>query len=250
MTAPRAVTVAAVIHPADARTRAAITAEPAVIEVVEAGPRWHEAVQAGFDETGADWLWLVAAGVVPQEGTLAALLAALDLAGEGPAGELPRPVLLSSRIVARDGTPDPSSAPWVPLIDRAVVMAAAARGLAAVRFARWGSLLVDRAAIEHHGLPREDFATGADDLEWTGRILLNAAGYAVPDSVAVRETPRANGVVGELQGRARMLRGNGWEGAEPLWFVYETVRGMGRSPSRSPRAITARLRGRSRLKRA
>ncbi len=248
MTAPRAVTVAAVIHPADARTRAALTAEPAVSEVVQAGPRWHEAVQAGL-HTDADWLWLVAAGVVPQEGTLAALLAALDLPSEGPAGELPRPVLLSSRIVARDGSPDQASEPWVPLIDRAVVMAAAAHGLAAVRFVRWGSLLVDRAVIERHGLPRKDFDKGADDLEWTGRILLDAAGFAVPASVAVREAPPATRLAGELRGRARMLGGSGWEGAEPLWFVYETVRGIGRSPSRKPRAITARLPGRSRLKR-
>lgn len=241
-------TVAAVIHPADARTRAAINAERAVTEVIACGPHWHDAVQAGF-QTGADWLWLVSAGVVPQAGALTALLTALELTGAGPAGELPRPALLSSRIVTPDGTTDRSAAPWVPLIDRAVVMAAAANGLASVRFARWGSLLVDRSSVEIHGPPRRDFAAGADDLEWTGRILSRAAGYAVPASIAVREAPPATSLVGEVSGRARMLRGDGWEGAEPLWFVYETVRGIGRSPSRKPRAMMAALRGRSRLNR-
>lgn len=240
--------VAAVIHPADPVTRAAVSAESAVSEVLEAGPDWHEAVHAGA-RTGADWLWLVSAGVVPRSGALDALLTALDLSGEGPAGDLPRPALLSSRIVTPGGTPDVSAAPWVPLIDRAVVMAAAARGLAAVRFARWGSLLVDRAAVELHGPPRKNFAAGADDLEWTGRMLLGAAGYAVPGSVAIREAPLQEKLARELAGRARMLRGDGWEGAEPLWFVYETVRGIGRTPSRSPRPTILKLIGRRRLKR-
>ena len=241
-------TVAAVIHPADAQTWAAVSAESGVTDVVDEGPHWHAAVQAGL-RTGADWLWLVSAGVVPRSGALHALLAALDMSGEGPAGDLPRPALLSSRIVAPDGTPDLSAAPWVPLIDRSVVMAAAARGLAAVRFARWGSLLVDRRAIELHGAPRKDFARGADDLEWTGRILLGAAGYAVPGSVAIREARAPANLAGEVAGRARMLRGDGWEGAEPLWFVYETLRGMGRTPSRRPRPTIPTLLGRRRLKR-
>lgn len=176
---------------------------------------WHGAVAAGAAD-GADWLWLLEAGVTPQPQALERLLASLaDLA------DLRQPVLLASKVTTPSGQLHPDSAPWIPLLDRASVIAAARCHLASIRLARWGSLLVHRGALALHGLPREDYADGADDLEWTARLLRDGGGYLVPGSVAVRDTPvRAPALSSrEVRDRVRMVRGDGWVGPEPAWFA-------------------------------
>jgi hypothetical protein len=217
--------VTAIVHPADAATAAAV-GTPAI-----SAADWRGSVIAAAP-TGASWLWLVAGGVVPAPGALDALLAAVSTTG------VPAPALLASRVVDASGRLEPACAPWIPLHDRAVVMDAAERGLAAIRLARWGSLLVSRAAVERHGPPRAGFAEA--DLEWTGRILRDAHGYLVPGSVATGRPHGLAGTARRLRDRARMLRGDGWLPQERLWFAYMTAREL--SPSRSPRATVARLR--------
>lgn len=193
--------------------------------------------------TPCDWVWLVDAGVLPQAAALAALLAPLRTP------DLPAPLLLAGRIVGPNGRMDLARAPWPPLLDRRVVIAAARHRLASVRLARWGSLLVARTAVEDLGLPRRDYAGGADDLEWTARILKESPGYLVPSSVAVDPRPRPQRRehrqqrYRELRDRVRMVRGDGWVAQEPVWFAYElgldVLRDVRRQPSLAPIAVRA-----------
>ncbi len=185
----------------------------------------HHDAMADARESPADWLWLLDAGVVPEPAALERLVAPLDdLFG------LPPPALMASRVVHPDGRLDRAGAPWLPLLDRDVVIAAAQHRLVSLRLARWGSLLVRRETLAEHGLPRADYAGGADDLEWTGRVLKDAHGYLAPDSVAVRGTP-ARRTIGprEVRDRLRMLRSPGWVAQEPVWFAVELVADLGRA---------------------
>lgn len=177
---------------------------------------WHAAVTAAVaTERRWEWLWLVEAGVVPRPGALAELLAPF-----GPDGAPPAPALLTCRVLGRDGALDPASMPWPPLLDRELAMTAGEHRLAALRLARWGALLVRRDAAERHGPPRRDFAGGADDLEWTGRILREQPGYLVPGSVAVRVTEQRRQPVRVARDRVRMLAGARWNGPERAWWAY------------------------------
>ncbi len=183
--------------------------------VVTHGGAWHDALAAGAAEA-ADWFWLVEGDAVPEPGALGALLAPLD-----DLGDLPAPGVMASRVVTPSGTTHPRSAPWIPLLDRVVVIAAAQHGLASLRLARWGSLLVPRTTIDRHGLPRADFAGGADDLEWTARIMRGAHGYLAPRSVVTRPAPSGPALtLREVRDRARMVRGPRWVAQEPVWFAF------------------------------
>ena len=178
---------------------------------------WHDAITAAAAAPG-DWLWLVDGVVEPAPDALELLLGA-----RAGAAELPPPSLLASRVITPEGVMHPASEPWIPLLDRVNVIAAARRRLTSLRLARWGSLLVSRTAVEAHGPPRADFAEAADDLEWTARLLGEGAGhgYLVPGSLAVSTRlarPPFSGA--EARNRARMLRSSGWTGNEPVWFGF------------------------------
>jgi len=211
--------------------------------IVEHAGDWASAVQAAGGEEA--WLWLVDGGTRAVPGALAAMLGAARDARRPPA-------LLAGRVVGLDGRLDPASAPWPPLHDREGAMAAAVRRLALVRMARWGSLLVDRGAIERAGSPRGDLP-GAADLEWTARLLRDADGLLVPAAVSVRETGDGDGA-----GRARQAVGltralvtsDAWDRQERLWLVYASLlEGSRPSPSRSARQSVRRLSGLARFAR-
>jgi len=73
------------------------------------------------------------------------------------------------------------------------------------------------------GPPPADLPDGADDLEWTARLLKEGEGhgYLVPGSVGVSDRPLRSRFSGaEARNRARMVRGTGWVGQEPVWFAF------------------------------
>jgi len=191
------------------------------------GQTWHDAVVAA---PAAEWLWLVEDGVAPEHGALGAFAAVLD-----DLGDLPAPMLLTGKVLTGYGDLHLASEPVLPLLDRAVAVAAARRRLVSVRMARWGSLLVHRDAIARHGPPRADFAAGADDLEWTARILRDAPGYLVPRSVARRAGPLRR--PRHARNRLRMLRSDAWVAQEPVWWAFMLAVDL--IPSRNPRATVA-----------
>jgi hypothetical protein len=197
-----------------AATREALAGVAGVTEVTGS---WHDALAAVDAQTDAEWLWLVEGDAVPQDGALDALLAVAE-----DHGDLPAPALVAGRVLGADGTIDPGGAPWIPLLDRVTVIDAARRRLVSLRLARWGSLLVHRDVLARHGLPREDFARGGDDLEWTARILRDERGYLAPASVSRRAAAPRRPITSaaEIVNRARMVRGDAWTGPEPVWFAF------------------------------
>ena len=228
---------------ASAETLAAVRGQTSAAgEVVGADGSWHDAV-AGAQASGAPWVWLVEEGVVPHPDALERLAGTLDALGD-----LPSPALLAGRVVTADGALHASSAPWMPLLDRRVVIDAAQRRLVSLRVARWGSLLVHRSALEAHGPPRADLRAAAD-IEWTARILRAAPGYLVPSSVATRAAEGAAVTVAELPERARLLRSAAWVRPESAWLAYLTAqqalaaaRASGRRAGRGARSRQRRAR--------
>jgi GT2 family glycosyltransferase len=165
--------------------------------------------------TGATWLWLVDPCVRPEPAALAELLAplsALEALGD--------PVLFASKVVGADGRLDQDAPPWPRLLARELAMAGADHRLAALRAARYGSLLVHCRAVQRHGPPRPEFTGAGDDLEWTGRLLRDEPGYLVPRSLAVRERGGQPDPHAYAANRVRILRGDGWRGQEKAWFAF------------------------------
>lgn len=222
-----ALTVCAVLRSSPEAALYAQTRAPERRVVADAGESWA-AVLERLRGDDADWLWLLDDGVVPEPSALEELLAPL-----AEPADLPAPVLLSSKVVTPAGELDAERAPWIPLLDRDSVIVAATHRLAALRLARWGSLLVRRDALAEH-LPYADYAGGADDLEWTGRLLRDAPGYLVPRSVAVRRE-RGDDPLRQLHDRARMVRGAGWVAHEPLWFAFILAADIAREARSRPR---------------
>ena len=120
-----------------------------------------------------EWIWLLDAGVVPEADALERLLAAADGADNA---------LIASKVLAPDGTLDPSSAPVPEVHNGERVLSALARKQVALRVARRGSLLVRRDALEASG----GVANFDRDLEWTARLLADYPGVLEPRSIAVR----------------------------------------------------------------
>jgi hypothetical protein len=164
--------------------------------------------------TGAGWVWVLDGRAVPGPGALAAMLAVEDVP------DLPSPAVLASKVVLPGGALHPDVLPWPEIFEKEVSTAACAHRLVSLRAARGGSVLVRRDAIDRHGLPRADFVSHGEVLEWTARILRHEAGYLVPASVAVREDRDPPAVRRDLGNRARMLGGGAWRREEKLWFGF------------------------------
>ena len=165
--------------------------------------------------TGADWIWVLDGYAVPQPGALDALLAATE-----PPADLPAPALLSSRVSLPDGSLHPDVLPWPEIFEKEITTAAVGHRLVSLRAARPGSLLVRADAVRDHALPRADFVSHGEVLEWTARLLRDERGYLVPTSVAVRSDREAPNPRRALRNRARMLRGDTWGTEEKLWFGF------------------------------
>ena len=199
-----------------------------------------DAVRAAAER--AAWLWLVDARVNVAPDALAELLA--PLREPWPLGD---PVLISSKVVTPDGRLDDAAPPWPRLLAREQAMAGAERHLAALRAARYGSLLVHSRAVERHGVPRPDFAGAGDDLEWTARVLRDEPGFLAPRSVAVRTADGRPDAAAFVCNRVRILRGDGWRGQEKAWFAFLFAQDLSRElaarPASAVRVVRAIGRG-------
>jgi GT2 family glycosyltransferase len=70
----------------------------------------------------------------------------------------------------------------------AALDAAAAVGCRPIRSASFVSILVDRSAVERHGLPEAAYFVWNDDFEYTTRLLREGVGLYCPASVVVHKT--------------------------------------------------------------
>jgi hypothetical protein len=173
------------------------------LEAIGDQTRAPDELMTGADlDLQADWFWLVDRSTAPEPTALERLLEARDLLGS-----LTPPVLLASKIVTPDGSPDPGSLPIPQILDPDLAVAACERHLLSIRVARRGSLLVHRS-----GLPRD----GSDrDLEWTARLLRDAPGFLVPQSVAVRTSVRRS----EAAPLLRLVLSDALAPREKPWFA-------------------------------
>lgn len=213
------------------------TRAPDATVLVGSGPRALADAVSEAVATGATWLWLVDAGVTLDPAALEQLVAPL-----GASDELGDPVLFASKVVEPDGRLALDAPPWPRLLARELAMAGADHRLAALRAARYGSLLVHRRAVECHGPPRADFAAGGDDLEWTGRVLRDEPGYLAPRSIAVRHAGGRPDTRAFARNRIRILRGEGWRGQEKAWFAFLFAQDLLREVSARPTGVPGLLR--------
>jgi hypothetical protein len=179
---------------------------------------------------GEQWVWVCDGTAAPAPDALDRLLERL-----GRLDGLPAPVLLTSKIVDAAGALVPDLAPWPRRDDPALALDAATRGLLPVRATHAASVLVLADVLDRR--PH----TPAAALEWTARILRDATGYLVPDSVAVAG-PAARGA--SLRARGALLVGPAFAPAEKPALALELMSraaGAGRralrapAPRRSPR---------------
>jgi rhamnopyranosyl-N-acetylglucosaminyl-diphospho-decaprenol beta-1,3/1,4-galactofuranosyltransferase len=165
---------------------------------------------------GFDWIWLMDDDTIPTATCLQALLDAADLLPGRP------PALLSSRVVWTDGQLHPMNQQGFERASTAAVVQAGELGLMPLRTATFVSLLVNRRAVDDHGLPLRRYFLWSDDIEYTARILREEPGYLVPASVSVHLTDRpytATSTSGDrfyfhVRNTLYMLRGPAWSRRE------------------------------------
>jgi hypothetical protein len=178
---------------------------------------FQHAVRRALD-AGTAWLWLVDGDAVAEPDALERLLEALGLVDS-----LPRPVMLSSKVVTPQGVPDPGSLPVPQVFDSDRVVAAFDRRLLPVRIARRGSLLVHREGFEQWGLPRAGSVFFGDDLVWTARLLRPEPGLYVPGSVVAplpaTERSAARWRRASVSDELRLLLSDGLDWREKPWFA-------------------------------
>lgn len=165
------------------------------------------AVQQALDSQ-PEWIWLLGDGVRPRPRALEALVAAADA---WPDAGL---ALLSSRLVDHDLHLLGAEAPMPQALDPDLAAAAFERRACSLRIASYGSLLVRAEAIR--GAPPPAPAPGAD-LIWSARLLADAVGLLVPDSVATaRPSPPAKLLMAWL----RLLASDALPAREKPWIAF------------------------------
>lgn len=147
---------------------------------------FHEGMKAGM-ERGFEWLWVMDDDTIPQPDALEKLLDRLE-----DHGDLPEPVILTSKIVWTDGRVHPMNPPGPAMMDIDLFVRATGIGLIPLRAITFPSMLVRSDAIRRHKLPQKHFFLWSDDIDFSARILRHEMGYMVPASVAVHKTKTAH----------------------------------------------------------
>ena len=134
----------------------------------------------GFEralESRLEYVWTLDDDCVPEPDALKMLLRTLV---SFPTAS--RPSLLSSYVVWKDDTPHPMNRPVFGISWRQRGRWARRDGLASVRATSFVSTLISLKSIARHGLPWAAYYFWNDDVEYTGRLLRDEQGYAVPNS--------------------------------------------------------------------
>jgi rhamnopyranosyl-N-acetylglucosaminyl-diphospho-decaprenol beta-1,3/1,4-galactofuranosyltransferase len=202
---------------------------------------FHEGMKLAHAE-GAEWMWLMDDDTIPAPGTLA------ELAGAPARLEpLPMPALLASKAVWRDGRMHPMNLPGPERRRLERVIDGAERGLVPLQFATFVSLLVHREAVDRYGLPLKHFFMWSDDIEYTGRVLLEESGYLVPTSVVQHKTETAHTAMSSpperfyyhVRNTLFIIRGPGRSGRDKLIFVWVLITSVAEYLGRHPSGASA-----------
>ena len=195
-------------------------------------------------ERGFDWIWLLDDDAFAEQGCLEALLDGVRRAPR-------KPDLVTSAVRWTDSRLHPMNRPWLRTNRPGDFAEAAGAGLALVRAATSVSTMVSAEAVRRHGFPPAHYGVWIDDIEWTGRILREGAGYLVPESVTVHATAQPRDTVDDARDRfyfkARnqlwLLRsGRSFGGVERFYYglAYLSAirRYVAQSPSRREAVLT------------
>jgi GT2 family glycosyltransferase len=189
---------------------------------------------------GHDWYWLMDDDTFAHERCLERLLAGAARAPEPPS-------LLTSLVRWKDGRLHPMNRPWPRSTARVDFARAVGAGLVPVRSASFVSTLVNRGAVERHGLPHAHYFIWHDDSEFTRRVLAREHGYLVPEAEATHWTARAVNVVGDDRGRfyykvrnhVWAVRGDAFRGVEKVWGLRSLAVAIGSYVANSERKLDA-----------
>ncbi len=207
---------------------------------------FHEGIKRAHAD-GAEWMWLMDDDTIPHPTALSELLLALTRLEP-----LPRPAILSSKVLWSDGRVHPMNAggPERRRLER--VFDGAERGLVPMRYATFVSLLLHRGAVDRHGLPLKHFFVWSDDIEYTGRVLGSEPGYLVPTSVALHKTASPHTAMSapperffyHVRNTLFIIRGPGRSRRDKLIFVWVLVSSiplyLRKHPTRASVAAIAR----------
>jgi hypothetical protein len=183
---------------------------PERMQVVQ-GDRVAEAVEQALEDE-PDWLWLLSGRFLPQPGALSALV---DAAETWPDRRLS---LLSSVLVASDGTPLSAEAPMPQVLEPELAVEAFERHTCSLRIAPYGSLLVRGSVLRSH--PPPNLRAGAD-LVWSARLLADHVGLLVPRSIAVAaDGAKASDRLRLLTAWTRLLVSDGLPRREKPWIAF------------------------------
>jgi rhamnopyranosyl-N-acetylglucosaminyl-diphospho-decaprenol beta-1,3/1,4-galactofuranosyltransferase len=188
-------------------------------------------------EQGYDWLWLLDDDTFTEPGCLEALL---DGARRAPHP----PQVLASYVLWKDDTEHPMNRVWPrgsstsrrpPLTHwRDEYVAAQQVGLILIRSATFVSVLVHRGAIDAHGYPPAHYFIWHDDTRFFGRILRDAYGYVVPESIARHWTPKPYNTITDARGRFYykvrnrlwVLKSDSFKGIERYYMIRAIIRAI------------------------
>ncbi len=151
---------------------------------------FHEGVKRAA-AAGFAWLWLMDDDTIPQPDALEQLFRARERFPRSA-----RPDLLASKVVWTDGSLHPMNISWADQRHPEFRFEAARCGTFPLRTATFVSVLFHRRHVEKYGLPIFDYFVWGDDVEYTGRILREERGVAVPLSVVTHKTPQPHGSTG------------------------------------------------------
>jgi GT2 family glycosyltransferase len=192
---------------------------------------------------GYEWVWLMDDDTLAEPDCLATLLAALERTPE-------RADVMTSAVRWHDARLHPMNRPWVRWNRRPAFAIAADAGLVPIRAATFVSTLVHRRAVARHGLPLAHYFLWLDDIEYTGRLLRESAGYLVPESVAIHCTDRPYDTLSDTRDRFYykvrnqlwLLRGSSFDGLERITYGMTLVRAIAISlKDRRPRSRAFRV---------
>ena len=217
----------------------------------------NEGSAGGFREgghaalrTAAEWLWLMDDDTIPEPTALERLCE-----GQATAARCgPQPTLVASRAVWTDGRLHPMNTALPALRDMEGLVDGAAEGLVLIRSASFVSLLLNRGAVDRHGLPIKRYFIWSDDVEYTARVLRRETGYLVPGSVVQHKTRSPyltfegppDRFFYQVRNSIYMVRGPAWDTQEKLrvlWMLLISIRQFLIHKRWSPRAALVVARG-------
>ncbi|STO36072.1 UDP-galactofuranosyl transferase GlfT1 [[Flavobacterium] thermophilum] len=188
---------------------------------------FYEGIKIAYSNN-YDWYWILDDDTIPQLNALEALLAAYNRFEEK------KPILLSSKVIWKDGTIHPMNEPNIRNFDLENAIIAARANCINLRSTSFVSVLIKNDVIEKFGFPIKELFIWNDDYEYTSRILKNEFGVLVPDSVVVHKTREkytpllsaGNRYFYEIRNKIWLLRTKSFTRKEKVLIFLRVINGI------------------------